>query len=51
MNNLEILDYIENADFDEKLKNFLRSAIIYEIRNPGKTQYKAAYDGLIEDIL
>lgn len=49
--NLEILEYIDNADFDENVKSFLRSAIIYEIRNPGKMRYKSAYNKMIEDVL
>ena len=49
--NLEIIDYIREADFDDDLKNFFISAIIYEIRNPDKMRYKATYEKLIENAM
>lgn len=47
----EIIDYIENSDFDENIKKFLMWAIIDEIRNPNKTRYKQAYENQMEKIL
>ena len=49
--NLEIIDYIREADFGDDLKNFFISAIIYEIRNPNKKWYKATYETLIENAM
>ncbi|ABQ86899.1 MULTISPECIES: hypothetical protein [Methanobrevibacter] len=49
--NLEIIDYIREADFDENLKNFFISAILYELRNPEKMHYKASYENMIENVM
>lgn len=45
--NLEIIDYIRDSDFDESIKSFFLSAIIYEMRNPNKKHYKAKYEDMI----
>lgn len=49
--NLEIIDYIENAELDENLKEFFINAIIYELRNPDKTQFTATYTSMIESAI
>ena len=46
--NLEIIEYIQSADFDENLKNFFIKAVIYEMRNPDKYHYKASYESMID---
>lgn len=46
--NLEIIEYIQNADFDEKFKQFFMSAVIYEMRNPDKKRFKSSYERMIE---
>ena len=45
---LEIIEYIENSDYDEKMKNFFIKAIINELRNPDNYRYKAQYENMIE---
>lgn len=45
---LEIIDYIENSDYDEKIKNFFIVAILYELSNPDNYRYKAQYESMIE---
>ena len=50
-NKLEIIEYIENSDYDEKLKNFFKNAVIYELMYPGKFQFKAKYEKFIETAL
>ena len=47
----EIIDYIENSSYDEKIKKFLMWAIIDEIKNPNKTRYKQAYENQMDEIL
>ena len=47
----EIIDYIENSDFDENIKRFLMWAIIDEIKNPNKARYKQAYENQMGKIL
>lgn len=47
----EILDFIENSEYDEKIKKFLMWAIIDEIRNPNKNRYKQAYENQMGKIL
>ncbi|WP_405279352.1 hypothetical protein [Methanobrevibacter sp.] len=47
----EIIDYIENSDFDENIKKFLMWAIIDEIRNPNKSRYTQSYENQMEKIL
>ncbi|SDA65130.1 hypothetical protein [Methanobrevibacter millerae] len=49
--NLEIIDYINNADLDDNLKQFFINAIIYELRNQNKTQFTAAYTTMIESAI
>lgn len=49
--NLEIIDHIREADFDENLKNFFISAIVYELRNPEKMHYRASYENMIENVM
>lgn len=49
--NLEIIDYIRSADFDDNLKNFFISAIIFEMRNPNSHRFTAAYESMIESAL
>lgn len=49
--NLEIIDYINSADFDDNLKNFFISAIIFEMRNPNSHRFSAAYESMIESAL
>ena len=46
--NLEIIDYIQNADFDDNLKQFFIKAIIFEKRNPDVSQFTATYEAMIE---
>lgn len=47
----EIIDFIENSDYDDNIKKFLMWAIIDEIRNPNKTRYKQAYENQMGKIL
>lgn len=47
-NKLEIIEYIENSDYDEKLKKFFKNAVMYELMYPGKYHYKAKYEKFIE---
>ena len=47
----EIMDYIENSDYNENIKKFLMWAIIDEIKNPNKKWYKQAYENQMERIL
>lgn len=46
--NLEIIDYIQNADFDDNLKKFFIKAIIFEKRNPNAGKFTATYESMIE---
>lgn len=46
--NLEIIDYIQNADFEDNLKQFFIKAIIFEKRNPNASQFTATYESMIE---
>lgn len=46
--NLEIIDYIQKADFDDNLKQFFITAIIFEKRNPDASQFTATYENMIE---
>lgn len=46
--NLEIIDYIQKADFDDNLKQFFIKAIIFEKRNPDASQFTATYESMIE---
>lgn len=46
--NLEIINYIQNADFDDNLKQFFIKAIIFEKRNPDASRFTATYDRMIE---
>ena len=51
--NLEIIEYIQNADFDDSLKQFFINAIIFEIWNKekgGKT-FSASYISMIENAI
>ena len=50
-NKLEIIEYIEKSDYDKKLKNFFKNAVIYELMYPDKYQYKANYEKFIESAL
>lgn len=45
--NMEIIEYIRSADFDEKFKSFFIKAIIYEIRNPNKLRFTDSYENMI----
>ncbi len=45
---LEIIEYIENSDYDEKIKNFFINAILYELNYPDNYHYKATYEQMIE---
>ena len=45
---LEIIEYIQSADFDEKFKKFFILSIVYEMRNPDKVRFKASYEKMIE---
>lgn len=49
--NLEIIDYINNADLDDNLKQFFINAIIYELRNPNISRFTAVYDTMIESAI
>ena len=49
--NLEIIDYIQNSDFDENLKQFFINAIIFEIRNPNVSRYTSSYESMIENAI
>lgn len=46
--NLEIIDYIQKADFDDNLKQFFIKAIIFEKRNPDVSRFTATYENMIE---
>lgn len=46
--NLEIIDYIQKADFDDNLKQFFIKAIIFEKRNPDASRFTATYENMIE---
>lgn len=46
--NLEIIDYIQKADFDDNLKQFFIKAIIFEKRNPNAGKFTATYENMIE---
>lgn len=46
--NLEIIDYIQKADFDDGLKQFFIKAIIFEKRNPNVSHFTATYENMIE---
>lgn len=46
--NLEIIDYIQNADFDDNLKQFFIKAIIFEKRKPDASRFTATYESMIE---
>lgn len=46
--NLEIIDYIQKADFDDSLKQFFIKAIIFEKRKPDASQFTATYETMIE---
>lgn len=46
--NLEIIDYIQNADFDDNLKQFFVKAIIFEKRNPDVSRFTSTYESMIE---
>lgn len=46
--NLEIINYIQNADFDDNLKQFFIKAIIFEKRNPDASRFTETYDRMIE---
>lgn len=48
---IEIIEYIDNSDYDKNIKKFLKWAIIDEIVNPNKTRYKQAYESEMEKIL
>lgn len=49
--NLEIIDYIQNADFEDNLKQFFIKAIIFEKRHHDATRYTATYEAMIESSL
>lgn len=46
--NLEIIDYIQKADFDDNLKQFFIKAIIFEKRKPDASHFTATYENMIE---
>ena len=48
---MEIIDYIDDSDYDENIKKFLKWAIIDEIKYPNKKQYKQAYENQMDEIL
>lgn len=48
---MEIIDYIENSDYDDDVKKFLKWAIIDEMMHPNKTRYKQSYENQMEKIL
>ncbi len=48
---LEIIEYIENSDYDEKIKNFFIVAILFELSNPDAYRYKAQYESMIESCM
>ena len=48
---MEILEYINNSNYDENVKKFLRWAIIDEVMNPNKIRYKQEYENQMENIL
>lgn len=48
---MEIIDYIENSDYGENIKKFLKWAIIDEVVHPNKTRYKQSYENQMERIL
>ena len=49
--NLEIIEYIEGTDLDERMKAFFKQAIIFEMRNPDAYRFTADYEKMIEDSL
>lgn len=49
--NLEIIDYINNADLDDNLKQFFVSAIIFELRNPDAHRFTDRYISMIENAI
>ena len=49
--NLEIIEYIQKSDYEDKMKNFFVNAIIYEAKNRKKHNYSASYESMIENAL
>jgi len=48
---LEIIEYIESSEFDEKIKNFIIQALYYEKRNKDVMRYADKYEMMIDDAL
>ena len=48
---MEIIDYIEESDYSDDIKKFLKWAIIDELKYPNKARYKQAYEDQMERIL
>jgi len=47
--NKRIIDKIKNSDFDESVKEFLRTVLFVELRNfeIGQSRYKDEYEAII----
>ena len=48
---MEIIDFIEESDYDENIKKFFLWAIIDEIKRPNKKHYKQIYENKMDEIL
>ena len=48
---MEIIDYIEESDMDDKMKRFFTDAVIYEWEHPDKSHFRNEYKDLIEKLV
>ncbi len=48
---MEIIDYIEESDMDDKMKRFFTGAVIYEWEHPDKPHFRNEYNDLIEKLV
>lgn len=49
--NMEIMEYIDNSDYDEAFKSFFKSAFTYEFNNQGVSHYTDKYKQMINNSL
>lgn len=49
--NVEIIEYVNSSDLNEDVKEFIRWAIMNEIKNADNMRYKQSYENQIEKIL
>lgn len=51
MLNVEIIEYVSDSNLDDDVKDFIRWAIMNEIKNSDSIRYKQSYENQFEKIL